>query len=79
MNLTFAEANRRFPACCVGAWDEQETISSLVFAVEHELTMYAENQDGCITAKEASECKRYLGWLRESGVNTFAILRGEGD
>lgn len=66
---TFEEARRRLPACCVGASDATiadtgKTISALVAAVEHELTMYAEDQDGCITAKERTQCVRYLQWLK---------------
>ncbi len=67
---TFEEARQRLPACCLSAFESLQAdsknalrIEDLRDAVEHEMTMYAENQDGCITAKERSECSRYLVWL----------------
>lgn len=72
--MKYSEAFKKFPVCCVGGLDGEETISNLVFQVEHELTMYAENQDGCITTREASQCRRYFKWLRESGIDINAIL-----
>jgi len=65
---SYSEAMKRLPACCVCAvencvQDTGETISSIVAGVNHELTMYAEDQDGCITAKERNVCVRYLRWL----------------
>jgi hypothetical protein len=67
---TFTEAMKRLPACCVCAvdacvQDTGETVQSIVAGVEHELTMYAEDQDGCITAKERNQCVRYLQWMKE--------------
>lgn len=75
--IAFSEVYKKFPACCIGAWDGKDNTASLIFAVDHELTMYAEDQDGCITAKEANECRRFIVWLRLCGINTAAVLRGE--
>ncbi len=66
--ITFTEAMKRLPGCCICAVDNciddnGETIGSIIAGVDHELTMYAEDQDGCITAKERSQCVRYLQWL----------------
>ena len=77
MPITFKQAYARFPACCIGAWNEKERIEELIFACDHEMTMYAENQDGCITSKERRECSEFLSWLRGQDIDTAAVLRGE--
>lgn len=74
MKMTFARAYKRFPACCMGAWDEQRTVTSLVYAVDHELTMFKEGQDGCITNKERAECSHFMGWLQDNGINPDVIV-----
>ncbi len=61
--MSTAEAIKRFPACAIGAMDGEETISNLRFAAQHELDMHEEDQDGCCTAKEAQQIRRYLKWI----------------
>lgn len=71
------QARRRLPACAEATFDNlsQDSghggIRDMIDAVNHELTLYAEDQDGCITAKERSECVRFLAWLRSQGISTL--------
>jgi hypothetical protein len=76
----YVQARRRLPACCVSTFENlqadsngAERIQDLVDAVQHEMTLYAEDQDGCITAKERSECGRYLRGV--NGVSARGLAR----
>jgi len=65
-------ALRKVPACCYSAVescimdDGYPSFQAIEDGVEHELQMYAEDQDGCITAKERNECVRFLKWLHKT-------------
>ena len=64
----FSKAIKRVPMCCIIAVDNciadtGETTESIIAGVTHELDMYAEDQDGCISARERNECVNYLRWV----------------
>ncbi len=77
---SFQEALAKLPPCCLSAYEnlaadsKAERIQDLLDAVTHEMTLYAEDQDGCITAKERAQCSRYLSWLREEKQISAAEL-----
>lgn len=63
MSLTMQILREKLPACCLCAYEnlladsgKPDNLRDMLDAIEHELTMYAEGQDGCITAKERNEC-----------------------
>jgi hypothetical protein len=65
---SYQEARKKFPSCCLGALesteaDSGETVEALLAAVEHELDLYAEDQDGCITDRQRNECVRFKEWF----------------
>jgi hypothetical protein len=57
---TFEEALKALPACVFGGLDHPKTISDLRAQAEHELDMFNEAQDGCITCAEAQQVKKFL-------------------
>lgn len=65
---TYEQARKNLPLCCIGAAeatiaDSGETIDALIAAVEHEIEIYLEGQDGCINTKEYHGCVQYMRWL----------------
>jgi len=60
----FSKVWSEFPTCCIGAWDEDPRVASLVRAAEHEMDMYLERQDGCISFEEAMKVNRFLNKYR---------------
>ena len=59
-------AMKEFPACCISAYEnlksdsgKGDNLKDMLDAVDHELTLYAEGQDGCITPREQSQCIRW--------------------
>ena len=65
----FDEAYAKLPLCCLDTLENLRTytnrLEDLRAAVKHELFLYAEGQDGSITADEQKECIEYLRWLEE--------------
>ncbi len=66
MSLTMQILREKLPACCECAYEnlladsgKPDNLRDMLDAIDHELTMYAEDQDGCITAKERSDCIRF--------------------
>jgi hypothetical protein len=58
--LTFEQAYTLMPACLVGATDRPTTIEDLRAAAEHEVDMFNERQDGCLSCQEMQQVRYFL-------------------
>lgn len=58
--MTFAQAYKIMPACLVGALDRPSTLADLRYAAQHEIDMFEEKQDGCLTALEIKAVRKFL-------------------
>lgn len=68
----YAEAIRMMPKCCAITYDNlqsdshgAEHVQDIIDAVEHELQLWKEGQDGCISGLEAAKCVAFLRWVRK--------------
>jgi hypothetical protein len=56
----FEAAMKALPRCVVGGLDDPKTVSDLVYQALHELDMWREQQDGCISNREAMAVKKFI-------------------
>ena len=61
--IEFSHAMRILPSCLVGALDNPTTLSDLRVAAQHEIDMFSEGQDGCLSRSEIIAVKDFLTML----------------